>query len=155
MIGEDRIRALLDEILRGEQFIVTLKVDVGNRIYIELDDRTRPVSITDCIEVSRALENQLDRDEEDFALEVTSPGLDRPFKVLDQYIKNIGRSVKVKRTDGRVLKGQLLEADSDTITVETKEKRRIPGRKAKEWVTEKIEIPMEEVAETYVELEFK
>jgi len=144
----------VDEALTADQFVVELRVSGTNQIYIEVDDRSKPISITDCIKVSRQVEHNLDREEEDFSLEVTSPGLDRPFRVLDQYVKNIGKDVKVKRVDGRVIKGSLIQATEDEITIETREKRRIEGRKAKEWITEQHPISMKDIKETYIELVF-
>lgn len=154
MITKENILSLVDEVLTEDQFIVELEIDAANRIYIEVDDKSSPISISDCIKVSRGVEHNLDRDEEDFSLEVTSPGLDRPFKVFEQYLKNVGRPVKVKDTEGRVHKGTLIEATPEIIALEFKEKRRIEGRKAKEWVTEKISIPMEDVKETKIEIVF-
>ncbi len=154
LITKEKILSLVDEVLTEDQFIVELEIDAANRIYIEVDDKSAPISIADCIKVSRGVEHNLDREEEDFSLEVTSPGLDRPFKVFEQYLKNIGRPVKVKDVKGRVHKGILTEAAGDGIAIEFKEKRRIEGRKAKEWITEKISIPMEDIKETYIEIVF-
>lgn len=146
--------SLVDEVLTEDQFIVELEIDAANRIYIEVDDKSAPISISDCIKVSRGVEHNLDRDEEDFSLEVTSPGLDRPFKVFEQYLKNVGRPVEVKDTGGRVHKGTLTEVTPETIALEFKEKRRIEGRKAKEWVTHKISIEMKDIKETRIEIVF-
>lgn len=154
MIGEQKIRSLVDEALTSDQFVVELRVGIANQIYIEVDDRTKPISITDCIKVSRQVEHNLDREVEDFSLEVTSPGLDRPFRVLDQYIKNIGKDVKIKYTDGKSIKGKLIKASEEQVLIETKEKRRIEGRKAKEWITEQTPISMDEIKETFIELVF-
>lgn len=154
VIAKEQIEALVAEVLTDSQFVVDMTIDASNRIYIEVDDRNAPISISDCIKVSRGVEHNLDREEEDFSLEVTSPGLDRPFKVFDQYLKNIGRPVKVKDTSGKVHKGTLTQATPDELTLEYKEKRRIEGRKAKEWVTETISLPMEDVKETFIEIVF-
>lgn len=155
MITKEKILSLVDEVLTKDQFIVALEIDAANKIYIEVDDKSAAISITDCIKVSRGVEHNLDRDEEDFALEVTSPGLHRPFKVFEQYVKNIGRLIKVQHTDGRIHKGTLTEVTEEAISLEYKEKRKIKGRsKAKEWVTEKISIRMEDIKETYIEIVF-
>jgi ribosome maturation factor RimP len=154
VITKEKILSLVDEVLTESQFIVELNIDAANKIYIEVDDKSAPISITDCIKVSRGVEHNLDREIEDFSLEVTSPGLDRPFKVFEQYLKNIGRPVKVKDTEGRIHKGTLVEASEEGIAIEYKEKRRIEGRKAKEWITEKIIIPMSDIKETYIEIVF-
>lgn len=145
---------MIDEVLTSDQFIVELRIDAANRIYVELDDLTRPTSISDCVALSRQIEHNLDREEEDFALEVTSPGLDKPFRVYKQYVKNVGRPVKVKKVTDEVIKGILKEVEDDVVKVETKEKKRIEGRKAKAWFTEMISIPMGDIKETYVELVF-
>ena len=145
---------MIDEVLTPEQFIVDLKVQLGNKIYIELDNVKQATSITDCIKMSRQVEHNLDREAEDFSLEVTSPGLDKPFRVFKQYVKNLGRTVIVKRTEGEKLEGILVKAEEDHIIVETKEKKRIEGRKAKEWVTEQVNVPMSEIKETLIKIVF-
>lgn len=154
MIRIETIQDLIAAGITSDQFIVELTVDANNRIYVELDDLTKPTSISDCIALSRQIEHNLDREEEDFSLEVTSPGLHKPFRVFKQYVKNVGRPVKVKKVDGKVLKGTLKEVAESRVTIETREKKRIEGRKAKNWVTEEISIPMEDIKETFVELVF-
>ena len=154
LITEKKIQELIDEVLTPEQFIVDLKVQLGNKIYIELDNVKQATSITDCIKMSRQVEHNLDREAEDFSLEVTSPGLDKPFRVFKQYVKNLGRTVIVKRNEGEKLEGTLIKAEEDHIIVETKEKKRIEGRKAKEWVTEQVNVPMSEIKETLIKIVF-
>ena len=143
-----------DEVGTPEQFSVEVKVELGNKIYIELDNVKQATSITDCIKMSRQVEHNLDREAEDFSLEVTSPGLDKPFRVFKQYVKNLGRTVIVKRNEGEKLEGTLIKAEEDHIIVETKEKKRIEGRKAKEWVTEQVNVPMSEIKETLIKIVF-
>ncbi|NND94830.1 MAG: ribosome assembly cofactor RimP [Flavobacteriales bacterium] len=154
MITIERIQELIDEGITSDQFIVELRIDTGNRIYVELDDLKRPTSISDCVALSRQIEHNLDRETEDFSIEVTSPGLDKPFKVYQQYVKNVGRPVKVRKVTDEVIKGILKEVADDSVKLETKEKKKIEGRKAKAWFTEMISIPMDEIKETYVELVF-
>jgi len=154
LITEKQIQDLIDEVLTPDQFIVELKIQIGNKIYIELDNAVQPTSITDCIKLSRQVEHNLDRETEDFSLEVTSPGLDKPFRVFKQYVKNLGREVKVKSLEGIEVEGKLIEAEEDHIIVETKEKKRIEGRKAKEWITEEVNIPMAQIKETQIKIVF-
>lgn len=97
----------LQEILATEGcFLVDIRLDRNSGIRVEVDRETG-LSINDCVKISRQLESRLDRDKEDFALEVSSPGLDSPFKVMEQYRKNIGMEVKVTRKDGTILEGGL------------------------------------------------
>ena len=118
MIEKETVKANLKEII-GEMgiFLVDIKVDSNNHILVHVD-KTEGISIDDCVRVSRALEAKLDRDFEDFALEVSSPGLDAPFIVLQQYEKSIGKIVLVQCTDGSQLQGLLKEADEKGIRLE-------------------------------------
>ena len=111
MIEKETVNANLTGILEEiGVFLVDIKVDSNNRILVHVD-KMEGISIDDCVRVSRALEAKLDRDMEDFALEVSSPGLDAPFRVLRQYEKSIGKMVSVKCTDGSQFQGLLKETD--------------------------------------------
>lgn len=80
-------------------------------------DGDNGVSINDCISVSRAIEHNLDREEEDFSLEVTSYGISLPLRVPRQYVKNIGRILKVELTDGTKLEGEVLNATDQEVVM--------------------------------------
>ena len=97
MINKETVLSLINEKLdeNPEFYLVDLKINTASRIYVEIDHKTDPISINDCIAFSRQVEHNLDREEEDFELEVTSPGLSLPFKVHQQYVKNEGKDVKV------------------------------------------------------------
>ena len=155
MINEEVVKSLVEaRIADTKLFIVDIKIGVGNKILVEIDSDDT-LSISDCIDVSRGVEHNLDREEEDFALEVTSPGLDKPLKVRRQYSKNIGRAVKVKRIDGTKLEGELLAVNDLEIVVKTAVKERVEGRKKKEWVITEHTIPFEEIKETHIVISFK
>lgn len=157
MISKEEIEKLIAEkIEHTTQFIVDLQVSSANQITVLLDS-DESTSIEDCIAVSRHIESNLDREQEDFELKVSSPGLDQPLKVLRQYQKNIGRQVVVKTLDEHAdkVEGELKAVDSDTITVETRTKERIEGRKAKRWVERQHQIPFENIKETKVVISFK
>jgi ribosome maturation factor RimP len=113
------------------------------------------LSIDDCKKVSRAVEGALDREVEDFSLEVSSPGVGKPLAVKRQYFKNVGREVAVKTTDGKKLEGQLILADEENIEVQYKEKETVPGKKTKKWVEKKIVLPYNEIKETIIKISFK
>jgi ribosome maturation factor RimP len=156
MIAEKRVRELAEERLATfNGFIVELSVGPNNIIKL-LIDSDASVSISDCMSVSRNVEHNLDREEEDFSLEVSSAGLDQPFKVLRQYIKNVGRDVSVVDLKGNKLEGQLKRADENSFTVVTKRKEKIEGRsKAKHWVEYDHNFDYKEVKETKVIISFK
>ena len=121
MIEPSAVRAHLTEILAGTGcFLIDVTVDKNNKIVVSVD-RSESIGIDDCVMISRKLESQLDRDKEDFALEVSSPGLDAPFKVIEQYHKNKGKKVKVVTKDGRTTEGLLRQVSDDGIEMDVPE----------------------------------
>ena len=126
----------------------------GNNINIEIDGPDG-VTIKDCVDFSRQVEHNLDREEEDFELHVSSPGLDKPFRVFEQYIKNIGREVKVVTNADQSIKGTLVDVGEEQIVVEYSFKRRIEGKKKKETITEQEKIPFSNIKETTIIISFK
>lgn len=159
MIDRDQIEQLaierINELDKG-LFIVDISVSRGNKIIVELDTVEGNVAIDDCISVSRNIEHNLDRDKEDFELQVSSAGLDKPFRVLQQYKKNIGKVIKVQLIENnKTLEGVLTFADENGIKIETSTKERIEGRKKKEWVKTEHEFTYEEIKETKIVISFK
>lgn len=158
MIEKKKILELANERINDLNkgiYIVDLKVSSGNQIMLELDCEEGSISIDDCISVSRNIEHNLDREEEDFALEVSSAGIDQPFRVLKQYIKNIGKAVKVMTLEhGKKIEGVLKAADQDGILIETKEKQRLEGKKKKVWVIEELPLKYNEIKETKLIISF-
>lgn len=118
MIQESTVRALIDETIEGTDiFLVDLKIGSGNKISV-LVDAIGGLPITDCIKVSRGIEHNLDREEEDFSLDVSSPGLDKPLKVFRQYEKNVSRSLKITLVDNGVFDAKVLGAEEPRIDLE-------------------------------------
>ena len=160
MINAKKIQFLAEEFLEGTSaFLVDVKVASGNviRISLENDDRT---SITDCVALSRHIEGSFDREEEDFSLDVGSPGLDQPLKVLRQYLKIIGKQIAVNPIEGKKLEGELVSVEEDEgefvgLVLKTREKKRIEGRKAMEWVYEEHQFQAGELEWTKVIISFK
>lgn len=155
MIDNATIRNWVEEYLSETGgFLVDVTVSEGADIRV-LVDAPEGMPISRCVQISRLIEDRLDRDVQDFALQVSTPGLDQPLKIRPQYDKNVGRQVKVQLHDGHSLEGMLTEAGDDGIVVEHKEKRRIEGRKAKEWVTDRHELAWDSIATTKVKISFK
>ena len=118
MISETKVRELVEaKIKDSEIFLVEIKVGGGNRINIAID-RPGKLNVGDCAEVSRYVEAGLNRDVEDFELTVSSPGLDQPLKVLNQFLKHTGRNVRVLLKDGKLLRGKMTKADEEALTIE-------------------------------------
>ena len=155
MIRAEDIRALAEEHLLGTPgFLVDVTVSDGSniRVLVDHDDNT---SIEFCMALSRHIESSLDREVQDFSLDVSSPGLDQPLKLHRQYVKNVGREVAVMPVQGAKLEGVLHAVEEDHFVVQTREKRRIEGRKAKEWVEENHELRYPDVHWTKVIISFK
>ena len=111
MIDKNKVKDLALEWLEGkEYFLVDATVDEQNKITVEIDHKDG-VWIDDCCELSRFIEDHLDRDVEDFELEVGSAGIGQPFKVLQQYINSIGYDVELLTADGKKMEGALKSAD--------------------------------------------
>jgi ribosome maturation factor RimP len=132
MINTKHISSLVDAGLKDTGiFLVEAEVRQGNHIRVYIDNQ-EGVTIEECAKVSRIIESGLDRETEDFDLEVSSPGLNEPFKVLPQYIKNIGRNLEVIRNDGIRLSGKLLSTDKKGITLEVRDNTKGKTAKTKE-----------------------
>jgi ribosome maturation factor RimP len=100
MADKEYIRGLAEEYMKGTGlFLVAVRVSSTNRITV-LADKKEGITIDECVALHRHIESQLDREKEDFELQVSSPGLDTPFMVMEQYLKNEGRKVEVTDTEG-------------------------------------------------------
>ncbi len=129
MIEKKKVTELCEEWLEGkEYFLVDASVDADNRIVVEIDHKDG-VWIEDCCELSRFIEDHLDRDVEDFELEVGSAGIGQPLKVLQQYVNHVGSEVEVLTAQGKKMQGRLTAADAEGFTLVTQEKQRLEGKK--------------------------
>ena len=129
MIDSKKIKALVDEWLDGkEYFFVDATVDKENKIVVEIDHK-EGVWIEDCCDLSRFIEAHLNRDEEDFELEVGSAGIGQPLKVLQQYKNNIGNEVEVMMADGKKVQGIMTDANESGFTLCFQEKQKVEGKK--------------------------
>jgi ribosome maturation factor RimP len=155
MISEEQILKLVKEKLQEtDNFIVDVKVNTGNKIIVEIDN-DKGISIEDCVKVSRFLEDNLDREKEDFELQVSSPGLNKPFKILRQYIKNIGRNVEVVMSNGEKLEGKLLSANEEAVVLELEKKVKDEKTKKKKTIKEAVKIDFDQIKETKIIISFK
>ena len=160
MIDPKTIRRLADEFLEGASgFVVDVKVASGNVIKIALEN-DGTTSIKECVALSRHIEGSFDREEEDFALDVGSPGLDQPLKVLRQYLKLIGKQITVNPIEGKKIQGELLSIEEEEgvvggLVLKTREKKRVEGRKSKQWVEEELQFKVEDLEWTKVIISFK
>ena len=158
MIQKDLVRKLAQERIDErfpEVFIVDISISAKNSINVDLDKEGSYVSIEECMAVSRNIEHNLDREVEDFELQVSSAGLDKPFRVLKQYIKNLNKEVDVVMKDGAKLSGILKAADDKNITLETTRVEKLEGMKKKETIVEQHVLALAKIKETKIVISFK
>ena len=137
---------------REDLFLIDFTVGGDNTVRIVLDG-DKGVNLQDCMEVSRAIEHNLDREEEDFSLEVTSAGATAPLELPRQYHKNKGRKLKV-RTEEQEFEGTLTQVDENSITLEWKAREPKPVGKGKVTVQKKQEIAFSDIKKAKVILNF-
>lgn len=155
MISKQKIEELVSQWLQGKDyFLVDIAISSDNKIVVEID-HADGVWIDDCVELSRFIEERLDRDEEDFELEVGSAGLGQPFKVEQQYQNHIGKEVEVLQADGKKVKGLLKAVDGRQFIVSVKEKVKVEGKKRPELQDVDHQYDMDEVKYTKYLISFK
>ena len=138
MIDKKQITTIIEGYLKdSDQYLVDVTVQPDNRIAVEIDC-DQPISIDDCVVLTKYIESQLDRDVEDYELEVGSAGITQPFKVLQQYKKNIGNELEVLLKEGKKLSGILKAADEYTITLTVEKQVKPEGAKRKITVQEDL-----------------
>jgi ribosome maturation factor RimP len=128
MINKEKVQDLVESVLSEDMFIVDIKVGSGNAIEV-LVDSDKGINIDRCVEISRHIEQNLDRDAEDFSLEVSSPGLTQPLKHLRQYYKNIGKKIEVVARTGEKEEGILKSVNEQGIEMDVLTKEKINGTK--------------------------
>ena len=127
-----KVREIVETKLEGtDMFVVECVCSPSNEIMLTLDSDTR-VTIDACAELSRAVNEAFDRDEEDFSLTVASAGIGEPLKLVRQYLKIVGSPIEVLLTSGIKLLGTLDAADDEGITISYDEKVAVEGKKRKE-----------------------
>ncbi|MFT4070448.1 MAG: ribosome assembly cofactor RimP [Dysgonamonadaceae bacterium] len=155
MIDKILLKNIVEAHLDGtENYLVDIQVKPGNILLVEIDN-DKAVGIDDCIALSRKIESSLNREEEDFELEVGSAGISSPFKILRQYKKNIGNEVEVLTKDGRKLAGVLKDAQSENFTLTITKKVKPEGAKRKIEVEEDLTFAYDEVKYTKYQIRFK
>jgi ribosome maturation factor RimP len=132
MIEKIYIEKLVNEFIKGTGiFLVSVKTSSANRITV-LADTMKDITIDECASIHRHIEKSLDRNIEDFELQVSSPGLDMPFGVIEQYHKNEGKKVEVTDNDGEKFSGILKNVTSGGFELETEVKVKGKGKEIKE-----------------------
>lgn len=157
MIEANRLKEAVSDAIAGTDiFIVTTSADAGNNLTVELDSPDG-IDLDTIARISRDIEAALDREKEDFSLEVGTAGLTAPFTVPGQYLKNIGNPVDVTTADGRKLKATLAAFDpgESAVTLSWPVKVKEPGAK-RPVARDNVEtIPLSNIKEIKYRIEFK
>jgi ribosome maturation factor RimP len=150
----DYIKQLVeDKLNETDIFLVDITVSSSNKIIMTID-KAKGVGIEECVEISRFINDKLDREIEDYELEVSSPGLLSPFKVIKQYIKNIGKEVEVLENNGIKHKGILLAVNEKNIELNEYKMIVVEGKKRKQPVIEKSNINFNQIKYSKVIITF-
>ena len=155
MINKSKIETLIAERINeisSTLYLIDLQISSGNNINVEIDKKKGNVSIEECISISRNIEHNLDRELEDFSINVSSAGLDKPFRHLNQYKKNQGKNVKIKTKDQKEYKGILKEINPNEIILETSKKIKV--KKKNVLSVENINIAFDQIKETKIIISF-
>jgi ribosome maturation factor RimP len=156
MINIEKIKEIIEQEIAGsDKFIVDINISADNKISITIDSDSGGINISDCVSISRAVEDLLNRDEEDFEMEVTSAGLSSPFKMLRQYQKNINKDIDIVFKNGKKLSAKLIRATADSIDVEYEEKMIIENKKRKQLITKNETVMLADVKSVKTAVSFK
>ncbi|QNJ97800.1 Ribosome maturation factor RimP [Constantimarinum furrinae] len=134
-------------------FLIDLEITDNNQIRVILDG-DNGVTVEDCIAVSREIEHNLDREENDFSLEVMSAGVSEPLSFPRQYKKNLGRKLKVKTRKGEQIEGEVTEATDDKVTLIWKTREPKPIGKGKVTVQKEAVLDYSDIVEAKVMITF-
>ena len=149
------VDAVTGAIASEDIFIVDVTVSPANDIVVTLDSMAG-LDIDTCVALSRKIEEHLDRDAEDYSLEVGTAGLTAPFKVKQQWLKNIGNDIEVLTRDGRKLHGTLTSvADDNSFTMEMPVKVKREGMKRPVIEMQSLTMPISDIKSACYEIKFK
>ena len=155
MIDRNVVSGIVNEWLEDKDyFLVDVTVSPDDKIVVEID-HAEGVWIDDCVELSRFIESRLDREQEDYELEVGSAGIGQPFKVLQQYLNHVGQEVEVLARDGKKTEGVLKEATEENFTVTVLRKVKPEGAKRPKLVEEDVTYTYDEIKYTKYLISFK
>jgi len=154
MTFKEKVSELLNAGLeeKPDVFLIDLTITDAFKIIVTLDG-DNGVTLQDCIDISRAIENNLDREEVDFSLEVASGGVSAPLKLVRQYKKNIGRTLQVK-TATETITAELVDANDDFITLTWTAREPKEIGKGKVTVEKRLELPYADIKEAIVTITF-
>jgi ribosome maturation factor RimP len=154
MIDKAIVEKLVEEKLDDKMFLVEVTVNQRNVINVFVDSYDG-LTIEQCINISRHVEHSFDREEEDFELQVSSPGLSEKFKVKEQFYKYTGREIEVVTVSDVELEGVILTATEEEIILETSARELLEGQKKKQLVVKQHHLKYDEIKSAKAVISFK
>ena len=154
MIDKAIVKKLVEEMLDDKMFVVEITVNQRNVINVFVDSYDG-LTIEQCISISRHVEHSFDREEEDFELQVSSPGLSEKFKVKEQYYKYIGREIEVVTVSDVEFEGVVQSATEEEIILETSARELVEGQKKKQLVVKQHHLKYDEIKSAKAVISFK
>ncbi|WP_299155833.1 ribosome assembly cofactor RimP [uncultured Tenacibaculum sp.] len=153
-MNQEKVRELLQEALQENEslYLIDLQFLANSKIKVIVDGDSG-VQLNECVRISRKIEHNLDREEEDFSLEVTTPDISHPLMVKRQYVKNVNRILKVK-TEIEEIEGTLTEVTDENITLHWKAREPKPIGKGKHTVEKTVTLVYEDIKEAKVKIIF-
>lgn len=153
-MNQAALKDIIDEALALNEslYLIELSISVNNKVQVVVDG-DNGVSLSETMRISRAINDNFDREVEDFSLEVSTPDIAHPLKVKRQYIKNLNRILKVK-TEEEELEGTLVTADEDKIVLQWKVREPKPVGKGKVTVDKTATLEYIEIKEAKVKILF-
>ena len=154
MISKELVKEIVEDFLKDKDYaLVDLQISKSNEIKVEIDSYSG-VDIDVCAELNRYIEQRLDREKEDYELEVGSVSLTAPFKTKMQYEKNVGHEVEVFKKDGKKVQGVLVSVDDDSFSVDTEVLVAVDGKKRKQKQMQTLTFAYDEINYTQYNLKF-
>jgi len=154
MIDKAIVKKLVEEMLDNKMFLVEINVSQRNVINVFVDSYDG-LTIEQCISISRHVEHSFDREEEDFELQVSSPGLSEKFKVKEQFYKYIGREIEIVTISDVELEGVIQSATDEGIILETSVRELVEGQKKKQLVVKQHHLKYDEIKSAKAVISFK
>ncbi len=153
-MNQTAVKDIVDEALALNEslYLIELSISVNNKVQVVVDG-DNGVSLSECIRISKVINDNFDREVEDFSLEVTTPDISHPLKVKRQYIKNLNRILKVKTAEEEI-EGTLVTADEDKIVLQWKAREPKPVGKGNVTVEKTVTLEYREIKEAKVKILF-